>query len=183
MPQEYDSLRYDLLRIAFDASTGSFGDRVDTLVSSARMGKSVAHARVSPCGKYVVFVMSDYGTFPVWHREADLYLLNLETNEIRNISEINSDQSETYHSWSSNGRWIIFSSRRMDGTFTRPYISYFDTEGNFHKPFLLPQKDPMYYDFSMKSFNIPEFITGKVRISPYEFAKAARGRAIDARLR
>jgi hypothetical protein len=140
-------------------------------------------ARVSPCGKYVVFCMSDYGTFPVWHREADLYILNLETNEIRNLSEINSNQSDTYHSWSSNGRWIVFSSRRMDGTFTHPYISYFDTEGNFHKPFLLPQKDPLYYNFSMKSFNIPEFITGKVEISPYKFAATARGEAINAKFK
>ena len=183
MPHEYDSLRYDLLRIEFDASTGSFGNRVDTLVSSALTGKSVALARVSPCGKYVVFCMSDYGTFPVWHRETDLYLLNLEKGEIRNLSEINSNQSDTYHSWSSNGRWMVFSSRRMDGTFTRPYISYFDKEGNFHKPFLLPQKDPMYYDFSMKSFNIPEFITGKIEISPYKFAETAKGKAIDAKLK
>ena len=183
MPDEYDLLRYDLLRIEFDASTGSFGNKVDTLVSSALTGKSVAMARVSPCGKYVVFCMSDYGTFPVWHREADLYLLNMETDEIRNLSEINSSQSETYHSWSSNGRWIVFSSRRMDGTFTHPYISYFDAEGNFHKPFLLPQKDPTYYDFSMKSFNIPEFITGKVKTSPYEFATVAKGNAIDAKLK
>ena len=183
MPHEYDASRYDLLRIEFDASNGSFGNRVDTLVSSALTGKSVTLARVSPCGKYVVFCMSDYGTFPVWHRETDLYLLDLETGEIRNLSEINSNQSDTYHSWSSNGRWMVFSSRRMDGTFTRPYISYFDKEGNFHKPFLLPQKDPLYYDFSMKSFNIPEFITGKVKISPYKFAETAKGKAIDAKLK
>ena len=183
MPNEYDSLRYDLLRIEFNAATGTFGNKVDTLVSSVVTGKSVAHARVSPDSKYVVFCLSDYGTFPIWHREADLYLLNLETNEIRNMVEINSDQSEKYHSWSTNGRWLVFGSMRMDGTFTRPYICYFDTDGNAHKPFLLPQKDPLFYDFSMKSFNIPEFIIGKVEISPYEFAKAAKGKAIDTRLK
>ena len=41
----------------------------------------------------------------------------------------------------------------------------------------------MYYDFSMKSFNIPEFITGKVEISPYKFAETAKREAIDARLK
>ena len=182
MPDEYDSLRYDLLRITFDASTGRFGNMADTLVSSVRTKKSVAMPRVSPDGKYVVFCMSDFGTFPIWHRENDLYLLNLETSEINNLTTINSNESDSYHSWSINGRWMVFGSRRMDGTFTRPYICYFDTEGNAHTPFLLPQKDSEYYDFFTKSYNIPEFITGKVTVSPYEFAKTAKGDAIEVKL-
>ena len=175
MPQEYDSLRYDLVRIAFDASTGSFGNQVETILSSSDTGKSITLARISPDGKYIVFCMSNYGTFPVWHRESDLYIMDLETKKVRNMSAINSNQSESYHSWSSNGRWIVFGSRRTDGTFTRPYICYFDTEGNAHSPFILPQKDPLHYDLSVKSHNIPEFITGKVTVSPYKFAKTARG--------
>ena len=183
MPQEYDSLRYDLLRIAFDASSGNFGKQVDTLVSSANTKKSVSLARVSPDGKHVVFCMSNYGTFPIWHRENDLYILNLETKEIQNMKTINSDQSDSYHSWSANGRWMVFGSRRMDGTFTRPYICYFDAEGNAHAPFLLPQKDPEHYDFSVKSYNIPEFISGKVEVSPYEFAKVGKGAAIEVKVK
>ena len=175
MPQEYDSLRYNLMRIAFDASTGSFGEQIETILSLADTGKSVTLARISPDGKFVVFCMSDYGCFPVWHRESDLYLMDIETKEMRNLSVINSDRSESYHSWSSNGRWMVFGSRRMDGSFTRPYICYFDTEGNVYTPFVLPQKDPLYYDYFVKSYNIPEFITGKVRISPYEFTKTAKG--------
>ena len=44
--------------------------------------------------------------------------------------------------------------------------------GNAYEPFLLPQKDPDLYYFSMKSYNIPEFISGKVEVSPYELTKA-----------
>jgi len=174
MPQEYDSLRYDLARIAFDASTGSFGKQVEIILSSDETGKSITLARISPDGKYVVFCMSNYGCFPVWHRESDLYILDLETKEMRKLTEINSAQSESYHSWSSNGRWMVFSSRRMDGTYTRPYICYFDSEGKAHTPFVLPQKNPLHYDFSTKSYNIPEFIEGKVEVSPGEFAKVAK---------
>ncbi|MDR0231788.1 MAG: hypothetical protein LBI82_06680 [Dysgonamonadaceae bacterium] len=181
MPQEYDSLRYDLMRIAFDVSSGSFGSQIETVLSSKDTGKSITLARISPDGKYVVFCMSDFGAFPVWHRETDLYIMDLETKEIRNLSAINSDQSESYHSWSSNGRWMVFGSRRMDGSFTRPYICYFDTEGNAHTPFILPQKDPQHYDFFIKSYNIPEFITGKVLVSPYKFAETAKGKAAKVR--
>ena len=175
MPQEYDSVRYDLMRIAFDVSTGSFGNQIETILSSDDTGKSITLARISPDGKYAVFCLSDYGCFPVWHRESDLYILNLETKEMRNLSTINSDQSESYHSWSSNGRWMVFGSRRMDGRYTRPYICYFDTEGNASPPFVLPQKDPMHYDFSTKSYNVPEFIIGKIMVSPWEFEKIAKG--------
>jgi len=179
MPDEYDSLRYDLLRISFDISTGRFDNRVDTLVSSIRSKKSVSLPRVSPDGNYIVFCMSNFGTFPIWHRENDLYLMNLETAKITNLTTINSNQSDSYHSWSANGRWMIFGSRRMDGTFTRPFICYFDTEGHAYTPFLLPQKDPEHYDFLTKSYNIPEFITGKISVSPYEFAKAAKGKTVE----
>jgi len=183
MPQEYDSLRYDLKRIAFDASTGRFGEQIDTIISSANTGKSITLARISPDGNFVVFCMSNYGTFPVWHHESDLYIMNLEAREIRNMSTINSDRSESYHSWSSNGRWMVFGSRRIDGRYTRPYICYFDTEGNAHTPFILPQKDPMFYDFSIKSYNIPEFITGKVTVSPKKFAKTAKGKTTSVKFK
>ena len=182
MPHEYDSLHYDLIRIPFDAATKQFGTQTDTVVSSAFTEKSVAFPRVSPDGRYVVFCMSNYGTFPIWHRENDLYIVNLETNELSNLTAINSDQSDSYHSWSSNGRWMVFSSRRMDGTFTRPYLCYFDTEGNAHPPFLLPQKKPMHYDFFIKSYNVPEFITGKVKVSPRKFTKTTRSKAIDIQM-
>ena len=179
MPEEYDSLRYNLLGIPFDAATGKLGKQTDTIVSSVQTGKSISLARVSPDGQYVVFCMSGYGAFPIWHRDNDLYLLDMETKEIRTLSTINSDQSDSYHSWSSNGRWLVFGSRRMDGTFTRPYLCYFDADGQAHTPFLLPQKDPSHYDFSTKSYNIPEFITGKVEISPHKLAKTAKGQAIE----
>ena len=166
MPQEYDSVRYDLLRLSFDPEKGKFGSVIDTLVSAGQTGKSVAFARVSPDGQKIVYCLSDYGTFPVWHGETDLYMLDLQTGESQSLDNINSFQADTYHSWSSNGRWLIFASRRLDGRFTRLFISYFDRKGNMHTPFLLPQQDPLYNDELMYSYNIPEFITGKVKVSP-----------------
>ena len=76
---------------------------------------------------------------------------------MRPLSAANSGQVESYHTWSSNGRWIVFSSRRDDGSYTRPYICYFDAEGRDYKPFLLPQEDPEHNLLRMKSYNIPEF--------------------------
>jgi hypothetical protein len=173
MPKEFKSLKYSLARIAFDPQTGTFANQVDTLVSPEITDKSVSLPRISPDGKHLIFCQFDYGTFPIWHRENDLYVLNTETEEVSAMTDVNSHETDSYHSFSSNGRWLIFSSRRLDGNYTRLFISYFDKEGKGHKPFLLPQKHADYYDSLMKSYNIPEFMTGKIENAPAKFNEAA----------
>jgi Tol biopolymer transport system component len=153
----YQNIKYNIVRKHFDKRTKTFGE-TDTIFSAASIGKSATFPRVSPDGKYVLFTMADYGNFHIWHKGSDLFLLDLATGKLKDIKVVNSPESESYHSWSSNGRWIIFSSRREDGTYTRLYLSYFDKNGNAHKPFVLPQKNPLFYKKSFKSFNIPEFI-------------------------
>ncbi|NDV60173.1 PD40 domain-containing protein [Bacteroides sp. 519] len=176
MPANYENIKYDLLRGAFNTETATVS-AIDTLVSSAVTNKSVSMPRVSPDGRYVLFCMADYGTFPIWHKENDLYTLDLQTGDITNLTEVNSEDSDSYHSWSSNGRWIVFASRRMDGRYTRPYIAYFDEKGRAHKPFVVPQSNPGHYDLLLKSYNIPEFMIDKVRISPHELEKVVKGEA------
>ena len=111
-------------------------------------------------GKWLLFTGSAYGTFPIWHKEADLYLMNLADGSFRPVQELNSDDTESYHSWSSNGRWVLFSSRRLDGRYTRLFLAHFDGEGHFGKPFLLPQKQFSHNVLRLKSYNVPEFVQG-----------------------
>ncbi|OAV69890.1 Tol-Pal system beta propeller repeat protein TolB [Bacteroidales bacterium Barb6XT] len=97
---------------------------------------------MSPDGKHLLYTLSDYGNFPVWHTEVDLYMIDLSTGEYHPLEQANSaGATDSYHSWSSNSRWIVYGSRRTDRLYTRPYIAYIDTAGNSAKPFLLPQKD------------------------------------------
>ena len=177
-PDRYREIHYDLLGIVFDPESRQFGT-VDTVVSSSRTGLSVSFPRISPDGKYLLFCMSEYGNFTIWHKDSDLYLMNLETNEITK-PDINSNQAESYHSWSSTGRWIVFSSRRADGFFTRIYIAYFDTDGKAHKPFLLPQKNPLFYNEFLKTYNVPELITSAVDLNPRILSKIARSIPVNA---
>jgi hypothetical protein len=123
--------------------------------------------------------MTEYGNFTIWHKDSDLYLMNLETNEITK-PDINSNQAESYHTWSSTGRWIVFSSRRIDGFFTRIYFAYFDSNGKAHKPFLLPQKDPEFYNTFLKTYNVPELITSAVNLNPRNLSEIARSVPGDA---
>lgn len=172
IPEEYNKVSYSLCKISFDASSATFGKSIDTLISSASGGKSISFPRVSPDGRFLVFTLSSYGNFSIWHREADLYRYDMVTGNYEPIRIINSSETESYHSWSSCSRWMVFSSRRIDGLYTRLFISYVDTEGNFSKPFLLPQKDPGYYDSELRSFNVPEFVRGRVDYNGRSMIKA-----------
>lgn len=174
IPQEFAEVRYNLCSIPFDPATRSFGTQVDTLYHAKQGGKSASFPRVSPDGRYLLYTLSGYGNFSIWHKDADLYLADLQNGTSRPLTEVNSDDVESYHSWSSNSRWFIFSSRRIDGLYTRPYISYVGTDGKIGKPFLLPQKDTGFYHGFMKSFNIPEFITGKVKTRESAIAAKAK---------
>lgn len=147
-------IHYRLMGVNF--SDGEFIGEPFTVFGSSNLSVSFPRAN----GDWILFTAADFGTFPIWHNEADLFLLNLKTGEIRNVEELNSNRTESYHSWSSNGKWLVFSSRRIDGRYTRLYLTHFDGEGHFTKPFLLPQKDPYFNMLRLKSYNIPEFIRG-----------------------
>ena len=179
MPSGSEQLMYGLYRVNFDAATFRFGEQVDTIVNPATSGKSVSFPRLSPDGQYLLYTVSAYATFPIWHKEADLEMIDLRNNSTVDLQTINSNDADSYHAWSSNGRWIVFSSRRIDGLYTFLFFAYFDSSGRVHKPFLLPQKDSKFYPCQLKSYNIPEFVKGKVEISPYEISKALGGTTVS----
>jgi Tol biopolymer transport system component len=159
----YRAFHYNLYRKMFNTETFEFTS-TDTVFKASDYGRSATFPRVSPDGRYLLFTLGSYGNFHIWHKNSDLYLLDMQEKTLSAMSELNSSNVESYHSWSSNGRWIVFSSRRDDGSYTRPYIAYFK-EGTASKPFILPQKDPLFYGDFFKSYNIPEFMTEPVRIS------------------
>ncbi|GHV49881.1 cytochrome c biosynthesis protein [Bacteroidia bacterium] len=166
LPDSIRQLKYSLCSIDFDAKRGEFGNTMDTLINmDSERGQSVSFPRPSPDGRFLLFCLSDYGTFPIWHQETDLFMLDLESKEIIDLAEANSDYSDTYHSWSSNSRWFVFASKRDDGLYGKPYFCYIGKDGKAHKPFVLPQRDPYYYDYTLKSFNIPELMSGKLPFS------------------
>ncbi|MBP5361274.1 MAG: PD40 domain-containing protein [Bacteroidaceae bacterium] len=151
----YQHLHYNLMSVTFDEKTMSFGEPQLELDCIA-MGKSASVPRVSPDGRYLLFTLGDFGQFHIWHKSSDQYVKNLETGEVYPLTEANSPDVDSYHSWSSNGRWIAFSSRRDDGSYTRPYIAYFDKKGKARKAFMLPQEDPIQNLMLLKSYNVPE---------------------------
>ena len=97
-------------------------------------------------------------------------MLDLQTGEPISTDAVNSPDTESYHTWSSNGRWVIFSSRRLDGLYTRLFIAHVSEEGALSKPFVLPQPSAEYYTLLARSYNIPEFVKGRVNVGSYDLA-------------
>lgn len=168
VPDSIENVHYSILKVAFDKANGMFSDKVDT-VYAATDTSSASWPRISPDGRYLLYTLARYGTFPIWHKEADFKMLNLIDGEEVDTDIINSSDTDSYHSWSSNGRWVLFTSRRIDGRYTRLFIAYFDKDGKFHKPFLLPQKDPEENVTRLRSYNVPEFVSGEVHTSKNTF--------------
>lgn len=172
-----EKLKYDLMRIPYDVEKDVWGE-VEPVLAASELGFSVAHPKPSPDGRYILFCKLDHSYFPLYKPGSDLYLLDTRTGEFRKPERINSDRAESYHCWSSNGRWVVFSSKRQDGICTHFYFSHFDSDGNFSKPFLLPQEDPEYHQSRVIVYNIPEFVKGPVKVRPQELIKTAWSKKI-----
>ena len=172
-PLYYAQVRYDLQRIAFDPATGRWGE-VETVVSAASLGLSISLPQISPDGRNLMFCGHAFGSFPIFQPSSDLYLLDLAHSGAapRRLEELNSARSDSYHSWSSNSRWVIFTSKREDGRYARFYLAHLEPDGRFSKPFLMPQEDPDFYSRCLMTYNRPEMLTEPVTVSPEALAAA-----------
>ena len=167
-----DSIRYNLFRIDFGPSTGRFGDRIETVIDAVAQQKSISFPRPSYDGRFLCYTLSNYGQFSIWHHEADLWLLDLSTGESCPMTAANSGDTESFHNWSTNSRWLVLSSRRDDGLFTRPYFCHVDAKGKVSKAFMLPQRNPRsFYRDRFLSFNVPDFIISPTRFDGHQASR------------
>ncbi len=158
VPAEYEKVKCSVCRIAFNAQDGTFGTQVDTLLNGPQADKSFTLVRPSYDGRWLMYCQTSRSNFPVFHKDADLWLMDLQTGRTRTLSEANSPDTESYHNWSSNSHWFVFASKRDDGMYARLYMACIDRNGVVGKPFMLPQRNPReYYAKMFDSYNCPDF--------------------------
>lgn len=175
MPKDYKEVRYGLYRVAFNPEDMTFGDDLELVYDAPAEGYSVSFPRISPDGRFLCFTRHGYGNFSIWHKDSDLWLADLNDLSVRPMAGVNSEDVDSFHTWSADGKWLVFSSRRDDGLYTKPYFTHVDPDGNATKPFLLPQKNPKeYYKKLMKSYNLPAFTTGKVTVGKRKVVNVLR---------
>ena len=174
-PERFAEVKYDLCKVSYDMTTDSWGE-VEMVLTAEETGKSILIPKISPDGNFLVFCMCDYGCFPIFQSSSDLYLMDLRSGQWAKMeAQVNSPYSESWHSWSSNSRWMAFSSKRRGGLFTRTFFCYVNESGKASKPFILPQKDPDRYDTMLQTYSLPQFLRRPVKYSSRSLTRAAKG--------
>ena len=185
VPAEYEKVKCSLCRIGFDATNGRFGEHVDTLLNGPATDRSYTLARPSYDGRWLMYCVASRGNFPVCENDADIWLMNLGTGQSHAVNEVNSQWSESYHNWSENSKWFVYSSKRENGMYAQLYIAGIDDQGRVSKPFLLPQRNPRkFYQELMDSYNVPDFTKSKVSFDAHEaYRQVFRDERVKVKIR
>jgi len=143
-------IQYDLYRIPFNDGKGGTPERV---IGASENGMSNNFPKVSPDGKWIVFVECKNGL--LMRPDSKLYVVPFNGGEARPLAS-NQPVMNSWHTFSPNGHWLAFSSK-SPSLYTQLYITHIDAEGNATPAILVENATA-----SNRAVNIPEF----VNISP-----------------
>jgi len=141
--------KFDICRIPFNNGRGGVAE---PLKGASENGMSNYFPRISPDGKWIVFCQAE--SFMLLQKDSKLMIMPAEGGEPR-LLRCNSDNMNSWHSWSPNGRWLVFSSKAR-GPYTQLYLTHIDDHGNDSPPVLLE-----YLASAERAANIPEFVNVK----------------------
>ncbi len=137
---------YDLYRMPFNDGRGGTPRPVP---GASDNGMSNTFPKVSPDGRWVVFVKCRNGL--LMRPDSRLYIIPAEGGEARELA-CNLPVMNSWHSWSPNGRWLVFSSKSFT-PYTQMFLAHIDNEGNASRPVLVPNATA-----DNRAVNLPEFL-------------------------
>ncbi|KPK99852.1 MAG: hypothetical protein AMK75_06265 [Planctomycetes bacterium SM23_65] len=150
-PDGLDSKRTHLSLHVIPYADGQ-GGKPMPIPGASNNGRSNYFPRFSPDGKWLSFVQSNGGAFIKSSSEVCLMSASLE-GPARVLESNAPHAADSWYSWSSNSRWIVFTSKRDDGAFARLYFTHIDDGGHASEPVRLPIANEV-----RMSFNVPEFV-------------------------
>ncbi|MGA3027781.1 MAG: tetratricopeptide repeat protein [Bryobacteraceae bacterium] len=139
-------LQYDLYRIPFNDGKGGQAERI---AGASENGMSNNFPKVSPDGKWIVFVQNKTGL--LMRPDSKLYIVPSMGGVARPLRS-NLPVMNSWHSFSPNGRWLVFSSK-SPSPYTRLYLTHIDADGNSTPAILIENSTA-----ANRAVNIPEFI-------------------------
>ncbi len=142
-------IQYDLYRIPFNNGKGGTAERI---VGASENGMSNDFPKVSPDGKWVVFVQNKSGL--LMRPDSKLYIVPVAGGEARPLRS-NLKVMNSWHSFSPNGRWLVFSSK-TPSLYTRMYLTHIDEQGNSSPAIAIDNATA-----ANRAVNIPEFLNVK----------------------
>jgi tetratricopeptide (TPR) repeat protein len=139
-------IQYDLYRIPFNAGQGGAPEPV---AGASRNGMSNTFPKVSPDGRWIVFVQCRNGL--LMRPDSQLYIVPAAGGVARRM-RCNTPLMNSWHSFSPNGRWLVFSSKSRS-PYTQMYLTHLDQDGNDSPPILIDNSTA-----ANRAVNIPEFV-------------------------
>jgi tetratricopeptide (TPR) repeat protein len=139
-------LKYDLYRVPFRNGQGGVAEPI---AGASRNGMSNTFPKVSPDGRWIVFVQCRNGQ--LMRPDSQLYIVPTVSGEARRMT-CNTPRMNSWHSFSPNGRWLVFSSKSRS-PYTQMYLTHIDADGNDSPPILIDNATA-----ANRAVNIPEFV-------------------------
>jgi hypothetical protein len=143
---EYETqIKYDLYRIPFNDGKGGVAEPI---AGASGNGMSNNFPKVSPDGKWIVFVQCKNGQ--LMRPDSQLYIVPASGGAARRM-RANTSLMNSWHSFSPNGRWMVFSSKARS-PYTQMYLTHIDADGNDSPAILIDNTTA-----ANRAVNIPEF--------------------------
>jgi hypothetical protein len=138
-------IKYDLYRVPFNDGKGGTPERI---AGASENGMSNNFPKVSPDGKWIVFVQCKNGQ--LMRPDSQLYIVPFNGGTPRRM-RANTSLMNSWHSFSPNGRWLVFSSKARS-PYTQMYLTHIDAQGNDSPAILIDNTTA-----ANRAVNIPEF--------------------------
>ena len=138
--------KFDLYRVPFNEGRGG---KAEPIEGASHNGKSNYFAKFSPDGKWIGFCTAE--NYMLLMPDSELYIIPAEGGQARRL-EANTPRMNSWHSWSSNGRWLVFSSK-ANTAYTQLFLTHIDDAGRSTPPVLLER-----FTADDRAANIPEFV-------------------------
>jgi len=139
-------IQYSLYRVPFN---GGLGGKAEPIAGASENGMSNNFPKISPDGRWIVFVKNRNGQ--LMRPDSELYIVPVNGGEARRM-RCNTSLMNSWHSFSPNGRWLVFSSKSRS-PYTQMFLTHIDAKGN--------DSPPIYIDNSTaanRAVNLPEFV-------------------------
>ncbi len=144
-------IQYSLYRIPFNEGRGGKAERI---VGASDNGMSNTFPKISPDGKWIVWVKCKNGQ--LMRPDGRLWIMPFEGGEPREMI-CNTDNMNSWHSFSPNSRWMVFSSK-TNRPYTEAFLTHIDEDGNDTPAILVPNCTA-----DNRAVNLPEFLN-----APYD---------------
>lgn len=144
--EDREPYKYDLYRVPFNAGKGG---KAEPIKGASQNGKSNFFAKFSPDGKWIVYTQAE--NYMLLMPDSELYIIPAEGGKARRL-QANTSNMNSWHSFSSNSRWLVFSSK-VNTPYTQLFLTHIDENGNSSPPVVLDR-----FTGVDRAANIPEFV-------------------------